>query len=674
MDISIVIVNYNVREFLRGALESIRRSLANGNLTGEIMVVDNASIDGSQEMVRRDFPDVKLYDLPKNIGFGRANNIAMRDAKGDYILVVNPDTILGEDTLGVMIDFMKSHPECGVSGCKLLNADGSFQVSCRRGFPSPWASFTKLFGLASIFPNSPLFAQYNLTYLPVDETYEIDALAGAFMLLSREAFEKTGGFDEDFFMYGEDIDLSYRIKKAGLNVYYVHSTSTVHFKGESTRRSVLNEVKVFYEAMHTFVAKHYGASPLFNGLLRLGIFLRSTLAFFKKYRGAIILAAADLFAVFAAIFGISRFVIGSWFGLPKVDYPWVFIISPIVVITVLSIVGAYLPENRRKARPVILAMPVILIVISSFTYFFKEFTASRSLVLELTAVLTVLLVLVRSVFRFIDRFRYGGEGSAKPVLRRTLIAGTGSEALRIAGLLRSSGFSRRYDLTGFIGKDLSDIRTEPMPGLQILGDLRMLDRVIREHNINQVIFPSDAFSYSDMLLAMQRVSNDLDTQEVSFNVVPQATDVLLSRSKIEVISPPDAETSFAVMPLEYNIQKISHRLAKRLFDIFIGVLAFPVVSLFALFRNSSSEETTLSALKDVLKGNRSLVGIRPTGETSPRLAKTGMMSLADITYPASPGIARNEDIEQVNLYYARNHTIGMDIEILLRSVFGRRSR
>ncbi|MDP4236106.1 MAG: glycosyltransferase family 2 protein, partial [Bacteroidota bacterium] len=376
MDISIVIVNYNVREFLRGALESVRRSLAFGGLEGEVFVVDNASRDESVEMVAGEFPEVRLLALHENVGFGRANNLAMRQATGEYILILNPDTIVGEDTLRVMVDFMRSHPNAGVSGCKLLNADGSFQISCRRGFPTPWASFTKLFGLSTFFPNSPRFAQYNLTYLPVDQTYEIDALAGAFMLLSREAFERTGGFDEDYFMYGEDIDLCYRIKKAGLAVYYVHTTSTVHFKGESTRRSVLNEVKVFYEAMHIFVQKHYGHNPLFSLLLRFGIAIRSFMALFKKYRGALALALADGLAITITILLISELNFGEWFALPSIDYPWVFIIPVAVTFIVLTIVGAYLPENRRRSKLVILAMPVILIVLSSLTYFFKQFASS----------------------------------------------------------------------------------------------------------------------------------------------------------------------------------------------------------------------------------------------------------------------------------------------------------
>jgi O-antigen biosynthesis protein len=663
VDISVIIVNYNVCEFLRGALESVRRSLAVGGLTGEVMVVDNASTDGSQEMVRRDFPGVILYDLPKNVGFGKANNIAMREAKGDYLLILNPDTIVAEDTLRIMVDYMRSHPECGVSGCKLLNADGSFQISCRRGFPTPWASFTKLFGLSSIFPNSPLFAQYNLTYLPDNETYEVDALAGAFMLLSQDAFKKTGGFDEDFFMYGEDLDLSYRIKKARLKVMYVHSTSTIHFKGESTRRSVMNEVKVFYEAMHIFVKKHYGASPLFTLMLRLGIMARSVLAFFKKYRGGITLAAFDVAMVFVAVLGISKVLFGAYQGLPDYDYPWVFIVPPIVVLGVMWIVGAYQPENRRRSRSVILAMPAVVIVLSSLTYFFKEFTASRSLILTLAGVLTILLVFVRLLFRFIDRFRYGGEGSAKPRLRRTLIAGTGAEALRIAELLRSSGFVKRYELVGFVGEDINTIGQKLHGNVTDLGTLEMLPRLIKQYRINQVIFPSDAFTYSEMLSAMQAVSSDLEAQEVSFNVVPQSTDVLLSRSKIEVISPEESNDSFAVMPLEYNVQKMSHRFAKRVFDITLSVIAFPFVVVFG----------KASELLKVLGGSLSLVGMHSAGKRTAKLSKHGILTLADITYEHQSDI-RPEDIDQLNLYYARHHTIGMDIEILLRSVFRRSTR
>lgn len=669
MDISIIIVNYNVREFLRGALESVRRSLAGGGLTGEVFVVDNASRDGSVDMVRTSFPEVKCIALEQNLGFGKANNIAMREATGDYLLILNPDTILGEDTLRVMVDFMRKNPSAGLSGCKLLNADGSFQVSCRRGFPTPWASFTKLFGLSSFFPNSPRFAQYNLTYLPVDETYEIDALAGAFMMMSRGAYEAVGGFDEEFFMYGEDLDLSFRVKKAGFGVFYVHSTSTVHFKGESTRRSAINEIKVFYEAMHIFVHKHYGSNPIFTILLRLGISLRSLVALLKKHRGALVLAFGDLILTMLTVLAVSKYLLGEWFGLPSIDYPWALIVPAFLVLLVLMLVGSYSQGERRKAKPVLVAMPAALIMLSSITFFFKEIPSSRALLLLMTGSWSVAMIVYRYLLRGADRIRYGGEGTAQPMLRNTLIAGIGAESERIATLLLSSGFIRRYRLVGFVDSDLSRIGQEVVAGISVKGDLAMLAKIIREEKISQVIFPADAFSYSDMLLAMQAVSGDELTAEVSFNVVPQASDVLLSRSKIELIRPAESPESLALMPLEYNIQRMSHRVAKRILDIFGSVLAFPLVWLGSLIFRKADLRELLGKLRSVFMGKQSLVGIRSTGSDDRKYAKIGLVSLSDVTSGPVSGLLRSEDIDQMNLYYARHHSIAMDIEILLRKLF-----
>jgi hypothetical protein len=567
---------------------------------------------------------------------------------------------------------MRSHPDAGLSGCKLLNADGSFQVSCRRGFPTPWASFAKLFGLSKAFPNSPLFAQYNLTYMPVDETYEIDALAGAFMILTQKAFKATGGFDEDFFMYGEDIDLSYRVKKAGFGVWYVHSTSTVHFKGESTRRSALNEIKVFYEAMDIFVHKHYGASPLFTVMLRLGIILRSILALVQKHRGAVVLAIGDCVAAVFSVLTVTKLHIGSWLGLPEVDYPWALIVPALVVLFANTLVGAYSIGERRRSKPILLAMPAILIILSSITYFFKEIPSSRTLILLMTATASLAMIFYRYALKFVDRLRYGGEGTARPELRKTLIAGTGSESLRIAALLLSSGFSRRYRLSGFIGNDLQSIGTEVLPGIPTKGDLTMLARIIRDEKISQVIFPADAFTYGDMLVAMQAVSAEELTHEVSFNVVPQASDVLLSRSKIELIRPAESNESLALMPLEYNIQKVSHRLAKRLVDIVGALVAFPVVAIGGLIGSRGLRSLT-SGLAQVLSGKRSLVGIKPSQAGDKHLAKIGLVSLSDVTGGPVSGMLRNEDIEQMNLYYARHHSIGMDLEILFRKLLSNKT-
>ncbi|HEY6435350.1 MAG TPA: glycosyltransferase family 2 protein, partial [Ignavibacteriaceae bacterium] len=251
MDLSIIIVNYNVKEFLQNLLHSIEK--ASSNILKEIIIIDNASDDGSVEVIKEKFPTVTLIENKINIGFGKANNQGLAIAKGNYILFINPDCIVSENTFDKMISFFESNSVCGLAGCKILNSDGTLQLACRRSFPGPWTSFTKVTGLSNLFPKSKIFARYNLTYLDENKTHEVDAVSGSFMMIRKEVYGKTGGFDEQFFMYGEDLDLCYRVQKNGYKVYYMHETQIIHYKGESTKRSNLDETKLFYDAMHLFV-------------------------------------------------------------------------------------------------------------------------------------------------------------------------------------------------------------------------------------------------------------------------------------------------------------------------------------------------------------------------------------------------------------------------------------
>jgi GT2 family glycosyltransferase len=667
MDISVVIVNYNVKEFLRSAIVSVERALAHGGLTGEILVVDNNSTDGSTELINDSFPNVRLWALPENIGFGRANNVALREASGDYLLILNPDTILGEDTLEVMYRFMKGHPDAGLAGCKLLNGDGSFQLSCRRGFPTPWASFTKLFGFSRFFPNSKIFAKYNLTYLPIDETYEVDALGGAFMFMSRAAYESTQGFDEQYFMYGEDLDLCYQVKKLGFKIFYVHETATIHFKGESTRRSALNEVQVFYEAMHLFVKKNYRASFVFNLLLRIGIMLRSLLALVKKHRGATLLVMLDLLTVAAAVLMTSKLILSRWLGLPPNDYPFAIVVPAVVVVAVLMALSTYSVENRRNLRVIALGIPAALIVLSSLTYFFKEYASSRSLVLAIAGMALLLLMVQRNVLRVIDRIRYGGATSARPAMKRTVVIGLTAESIRIGALLKRTQFMKHYQLVGFVDRSLSRMGEQILDGSPVLGDISMLPKIVRDQKVAEVIFANDAVSYSDMLETMQRVSEENPSRNVNFNVVPTASDVLLAKRKIESLQPERGGESLALLPVHYNIQRLSHRLPKRLLDLLVLPLLYLWAGVWRLFSQSESAERLLQSCRGILRGELSLVGIESRTTKSRSLTKVGLTSLARITLdPFST--ARSEDVEQLDRYYAENHTLGMDIEILVRSV------
>jgi len=202
IDITIIIVNYNVKEFVKNLLYSLHKALE--NYSSEIIVVDNASSDGSVEDIKEKFSYVNVIANDENVGFGKANNQGLEIAKGKYIVFLNPDTIVREDTFSKLIKFIKSNPDAGMATCKVLNPDGTLQLACRRGFPGPWTSFTKIVGLSKLFPKSKLFSKYNLTYLDENKINEVDAISGSFMMFTREVYEKVGGFDPQFFMYGED--------------------------------------------------------------------------------------------------------------------------------------------------------------------------------------------------------------------------------------------------------------------------------------------------------------------------------------------------------------------------------------------------------------------------------------------------------------------------------------
>ena len=275
--LSVIIVNYNVKHYLEQCLESVRR--ASEGLQVEVFVVDNLSTDGSVAYLRKRFPGVTFIENKENVGFARANNQAIRLSKGKYVLLLNPDTIVGESTFKDFVAFMEAHPEAGGAGAYMLRTDGTFAPESRRGLPTPFVAFCKMSGLVALFPKSRLFGRYYMRYLNEDEASEIEVISGAFMWLRREALEKAGLLDEAFFMYGEDIDLSYRIMKGGYKNYFLPSRM-LHYKGESTEKSSYRYVYTFYQAMRLFFRKHYAHYSFLVSLpINLAIWTRSFVAY-----------------------------------------------------------------------------------------------------------------------------------------------------------------------------------------------------------------------------------------------------------------------------------------------------------------------------------------------------------------------------------------------------------
>ncbi len=273
MDLSVVIVSYNAVDFLRLTLKSVMAACA--HITAEVFVVDNNSTDGAAAMVATEFSGCKLIANKDNPGFAIANNQAIRKACGKYILILNPDTVVAEDTFTKAMAFMQKTDHVGGLGIRMIDGSGAFLPESKRGIPSPWAALTKMAGLAALFPSSKIFAEYHKGYLSPDKNNPVEVLAGSFMLFKKNVLDKIGLLDEDFFMYGEDIDLSYRTIKAGYQNYYFSDSSIVHFKGESTIKDE-TYVKRFYKAMVQFAKKHF--NPTYGFVLKAFIYLGVSLA------------------------------------------------------------------------------------------------------------------------------------------------------------------------------------------------------------------------------------------------------------------------------------------------------------------------------------------------------------------------------------------------------------
>ena len=302
MKLSIVIVNYNVQYFLQSCLLSVVKACE--TIDSEIFVVDNNSSDGSLEMIRSSFPQVTLIANTVNYGFSRANNQAIKQATGEYILLLNPDTLVGEKTFEQCISFMDRHPQTGGLGIKMIDGAGLFLPESKRGLPRPSVAFYKISGLSALFPRSKKFGHYHMGYVGEDTTAKIEILSGAYMFLRQKVLNEIGYLDESFFMYGEDIDLSYRIIKAGYDNHYLPEAKIIHYKGESTKKSSVNYVFVFYKAMVIFAKKHFSKNRarLFSFIINVAIYIRASIAIAERFVKRLLLPAFDFVLITSAMF------------------------------------------------------------------------------------------------------------------------------------------------------------------------------------------------------------------------------------------------------------------------------------------------------------------------------------------------------------------------------------
>lgn len=647
MELSIIIVNYNVKEFLQNLLHSIQKAAS--QIKYEIILVDNASDDGSVEFIREKFPQITLIENKVNQGFSKGNNIALKIAKGDFILLINPDTIMSEDTITRMIDFFNAHPDAGLAGCKILNPDGSLQLACRRSFPGPWTSFCKVTGLSTMFPKSRLFARYNLTYLDENSTYEVDAISGSFMMMKKEVYEKVGGFDEQFFMYGEDLDLCYRIQQNGYKVYYYPGTQIIHYKGESTKRSSLDETKYFYNAMNLFVKKHLSTYYLVEMILQSAIMFRKFFAFLGRRKLVITGVILDVFFYNLALISAEKIYLRftSWTGFPEFSYPLILIIPAVIHIAIAGLVGVYRKNSLSVLRNTG-AVFISFFIISSLTFFFKQFAYSRAVVLITYIFLLILLAAWRIILKLF--FKIGLEPASSS--KRTLIVGTNKTAIMIADKLQRK-FIDDHIIQGLISYSHKSIG-EKIDGNEVVGSLDNINKIIADKKINEVIFSPDELSYNQM---MSIVSNNT-SEGVDFKLIGSNLDFLVGKASVSVLD------DIPLIDIKLNISSPSSRLLKSVMDYTIGSLAliciYPLIYLTSKIGKRQTDFTKfVLAIPSVLGGKASLVG--PKHESNDSRIFLGKKGLTGLWYLENDSATSSEKLD---LIYARNQNIWLDLEIL----------
>ena len=646
MKISIIIVNYNVKYFLEQCLQSVHKAIK--HIDAEVFVVDNNSVDRSVEMVAEKFPWVKLIANKENTGFSVANNQAMRIAKGDYFLLLNPDTIVEEDTFEKCITFMDKTPNAGGLGVKMVDGKGKFLPESKRSLPTPAVAFYKIFGLSKLFPKSKRFGAYHLGHLPENKTNEADILAGAYMLMRKEALDKVGLLDETFFMYGEDIDLSYRLILGGYKNYYFPETRIIHYKGESTKKGSLNYVFMFYKAMIIFAQKHFSTKNawLFSALINTAIYLRAFASISARFVNKIALPILDASLIYGGMIYLKnyweinhRYIEGGAYP----DLYWQVVIPAYILIWlgIDKLSGVY-DKPFKLAKLVRGTLYGLICLLAIYSLLPEELRFSRALILlgSIGAGLTILMT--RSLFKLLrlKSFQWG-----ETAQKRFLIIGSETECLRVHNLLKQTDIQAGF--IAFIHPGEQEIKHD-----LYVGQISQLDEAVGVYNIDELIFCSKDLSAQEIISHMSII----DRHELDFKIAPEES--------LYVIGSNSINTQGEHYAFELNsINKPENIRTKRIFDIISSLLLLivsPVLiplnkSFFKLYKNIFS----------VLIGFKSLVSYNELGNNDalPKI-KSGVLNPVSHINSAYP----ERTLFKLNILYAKEYQLKNDFDILLRNL------
>jgi len=647
MKLSVIIVNYNVKYFLEQCLYSVQRALK--NIEGEVFVVDNNSVDGSCEMLRHKFTDIHLIENKKNYGFSYANNQAIKISTGEYVLLLNPDTLVEEDTFTKICDFMDMHPDAGGLGVKMIDGNGNFLPESKRGLPTPWVAFYKIFGLSRLFPKSAKFNRYHLGFLDKDDINEVEILSGAFMLIRKATLDKTGLLDETFFMYGEDIDLSYRILKAGYKNYYFPKTTIIHYKGESTKKGSINYVLVFYNAMIIFARKHFTQkrAHLFNLLINFAIYFRAGLSILKRFLLNIFIPVIDFLVIY----------LGYWFFLPFWEHykfpvggsykPFYlhFMVPLYIFIWIISILfsGGY--DKPIKIPKTIKGLGVgTILILVMYSLMREDFRFSRALILLGSFWALISTFAVRLILHF---SKFPNAQLHIKYLKKIIIVGRNVECARVSEMLQQTGL--HYNLLGFV----SPSSKTQMSGF--IGHLNQIQDMTRINKIDEIIFCSKDISSQKIIKTMLKLSN----ADVSYKIA--------SPDSVSIIGSNSIDTAGELYTIDINsIAKSENVRNKRMFDLLIALLMLVILPVMIIVVNRRLG--FIKNIFNVIIGSLSWVGYSTKQNVNiyslPKI-KTGVLSPDDIVVAKKHS---KESIEKLNMFYAKNYRIWTDLMIILKRI------
>ena len=647
MKLSVIIVNYNVEYFLEQCLYAVRRAMK--GVEGEVIVVDNNSIDGSNLMVNKKFPEVKLVENKENLGFSKANNQGIRLSQGEYVLLLNPDTVVEDDTFTKIVRFMDDHPEAGALGVKMVDGSGKFLPESKRGLPTPAAAFYKMFGISKLFPRSKTFSKYHLGYLDENETHEVEILSGAFMLLRKKVLDEIGLLDETFFMYGEDIDLSYRVIKAGYRNYYFPETRIIHYKGESTKKNSVNYVLVFYNAMVIFAKKHFSHknARLFTLLINMAIYFRAFLAILSRLFERLLLPVIDAAVLVGGLLAITGIWGRSFVYTEGGNYPrafFVYIIPAYIIIWLLSIYfsGGYDKPVRVKKSVIGMGVGTVIILVL-YALLPETLRFSRALILLGTVWGVLMLPAVRYILYL---FKVPWIQLGEKENQRFLVIGDKEEAKRVSELLKMA-----YVKPEYVGLVSSSEKLEK--NKDFVGNISQVVDIINIYNIDEVIFCSKNIPHQMIIDKMTEWRHTM----VDYKIAPE--------DSLSIIGSNSIHTRGDLYTVNINaVDKTANRRNKRMLDMVLS-LVFLIISPVAIFFQKYPAGF-MRNIFSVLFGYKSWVGYCPAGNNSIHLPKIK----SGVLHPANAMKVKEMDDETVaklNILYARDYSVWKDLNIILYS-------